>query len=440
MHVGRLQTLSVIPVLPGDSLQLSIDSIFRLAPTRKEIVSECQFDVFGFYVKHRHRYLEDWEDWIQGGVDYVPSFFTTIPIADAAHRNPVYLGLNQCGATLPELLPWGYNFIYQRYFAVPSTSTNGDGQGGFENLDWYPQAEAGADNTRLYGRLAARLPHIMNGASKVQGLNADGFDVNLDEDDRQVDTSGNFLDLASLAQTQARYKSELDRAFFASFYSDIMEKTWNQFITTDQDNRPELLFREKRFISGTEIAGTDDATLGSFVGKTIDRVTFSTRRKAFTEHGYVWIMALPRYPLIHTDEGHKLIQQTNPSYIDMIAERTIVAGQTYQNFAPEQWLTVQQPFTPTAALAEPPVQHYRFQPNRVHPHFKEIPGYPFTQFSSGDIDDYAPYFYHTDEEYADTFQTSQLGQAQLHALINCTKFSLLPPAITNIYAGARNRV
>ena len=36
-HIGRLQTLANIPILPGDSIELDFDSIIRLAPPSLDI-------------------------------------------------------------------------------------------------------------------------------------------------------------------------------------------------------------------------------------------------------------------------------------------------------------------------------------------------------------------------------------------------------------------
>lgn len=187
-HIGRLQTISVIPVIPGDSLQLSIDGIFRTAPTRKEIVSECQIDICAFYVKHRHCYGDDdWIELIGSGLQLdlpVPVGYT----ANADSRDPFYLGIKQCGTTVNRALVEGINRIYQRYFAVPSTDTNGTWA--FANTAFYPNGTTSdLRNTRHFGPRAARLPHILNGGTPVNvTTGADGRVVrNYTDDDWGVE-------------------------------------------------------------------------------------------------------------------------------------------------------------------------------------------------------------------------------------------------------------
>ena len=66
--IGKLQTISCIPVMAGDSISLDFEGVFRLSPLRRNLVVDCCVEIFGFYDKHRHTYGADWITFIKDGV------------------------------------------------------------------------------------------------------------------------------------------------------------------------------------------------------------------------------------------------------------------------------------------------------------------------------------------------------------------------------------
>jgi len=440
-HIGRLQTISVIPVVAGDSLSINLDGILRLAPTRKEIVSECQIDICAFYVPHRHVYGQDWIDSVSQGIqDNVP--MPAGPAVDADSRDPFYLGIHTCGATVNAALNYGYNAILNRYFMVPTTSSNGY-MGGV-NYAFYPNGTTSeAKNTRSYGARIARLPHILNGAVIVnQSVNAGGFNrsyteadwgVQIPQDDPAPGTA--LLDIRDLKSIQSRYRSIQEQNYFAAFYNDVVAQKWDtKGVNTDADQRPTYLGRNTQFISGSDVNGTDDATLGTFIGKTLDRIGFNLPRRLFPEHGNVWIMMVPRFPLVHTREQHPLLATAQNDQKLLLADPGIWAGEPVVAFDPNIWLSGGAGWTPDVeAMQQPYGQEYRYQPNRVHPVFDIIPGYPFTDWNASTFNEW---YYYVDNEYADTFQTSQIAQWQAHMSLAVTKFSSVVDPRTSITAGA----
>lgn len=434
MHIGRIQTLAAIPVEAGASIELNMSGIARLAANRKEVVSECQLDIVAFFVPHRLAYGQAWIDFINAGVDGL-DLIDGISIP-AAYRSAPYLGINTLGPQAPGHLIRGYNSIFYNYFAVPSFVVTGDGADA-TNLNWFPTTEVGAANCRKYGRLAARLPHITNGGNLVDATSAanPAYKQDLTDADAQVPLGSGVFDIRDLARIQGRYKSEAQMAWFAHFYQDVMNERWGTDVSNDADPRnirPTMLMRHIQMLSGTDIDGTDDATLGTFQGKTLERTSFNMPRKFFGEHGVVWVLMLPRYPMVHTDERHPMLYQVAQNYKDMAGDADIVSKEAPVRWDPQAWLdgtgivmpvTTQQPFG----------QQYRFQPNRVHPNFKIIPGYPFSQFKASA--QYQDWLYHYDEEYKETFQTTQIGQAQAQTRLNVFKYSPVPGPVSSIFAG-----
>lgn len=438
-HIGRLQTISVIPVIPGDSVQINIDGIFRLAPTRKEIVSECQIDIMAFFVPHRHVWPDEWPTIVTEGLQSTTTV-TAGPNTSGA-TDCFYLGIKQAGSVLNRALVHGYNAIYQRYFAVPSTTSNGTWT--FTATQFYPTADTSDHrHHRLYGARAARLPHILNGATIVNQGNAGGFTRDYTSSDWGVEIPQDtpnpgtaLLDIRDLKGIQSRYRSVQEQNYFAQFYDDVIGQKWEtDGVNTDADPRPTYLGRDTHFVSGTDVNGTDDATLGSYVGKTIDRLSFKLPRRFMPEHGNVWIMMLPRFPLVHTDEQHPLL--VNPFVANklLLADPAVWAGEPVVPFNPADWLAGGSVFSPSVdAVQQPFGQEYRYQPNRIHPVFEQIPGYPFTAWDTATANDW---YYYKDNEYADTFQTSQIAQWQAHMSVACTKFSSIIDPKNSIFAGA----
>lgn len=440
-HIGRLMTAQIIPVRAGESLSISLDAILRLAATRKEIVSECIWEAFGFFVPHRHLYGSDtWKDLLKEGVDAVNPLITinTGVAIDPLVASAPYLCINNTGLELPLHTVAGYNFIYQRYFAVPNTNTNGtDAQGGFENLDYFPApGDADEENLRLYGKLCARLPHILNGATPVDnGTTADGdaLDLEYDGADTLVPVVVSDFDIRDLADIQSRLRSETEKHLFGAFYHDLMDRKFGTKVTRDADQMPELLFHEQIAVSGHDVNGTDDARLGTFVGKTIGRVGFSMPRKAFNEHGQVWIMVLCRYPLIHCFEKHPITHGNGASfsYDELIAEAERVAAIAPIPFVPTKYIDNELAYTPTFDLREAFGQHYRWHPNSVHQRFADIPGYPFIKTPINDNP--MQFYYHANEDYSDTFQDSQMEHWQLHGQMIIDKFTDLPGPLSSFF-------
>lgn len=441
-HIGRIQTISVTPVIPGDSIKATIDGIMRLAPTRKEVVSECQVDICAFYVKHRHVLgNQEWVDFLRS-TPQTANPFTGVAVA-ADYRDPFYLGIKQCGATVNKALLRGYNFIYARYFMVPASLQNGEGTYSISEsnngLDYYPTNEGFAKNYRRFGALAARLPHILNGANILNALGT-GFQMSqFDANDWGVlinDTTPNvgLLDIRDLAKIQARFKTVTKGNWYAQFYNDVLQERYHtKGVNTDADKRPDYLGRVTINLSGHDVDGTADATLGSFIGKTLGRLHFNMNRRFFPEHGNLWLMMVPRFPLVHTKEQHPLLTNPTPNGQLLAADPALVAKMPPVNYDPAQWLAGGSVFTPSGNIVQPYGQEYRYQTHRVHPVFEQIPGYPFSQWDSTQPWDW---YYYRNNEYADTFQTSQVAQWQAHLRVDMTRYSSLPSIESSIFAGA----
>ena len=60
--IGRLLTLDRYDVVPGDTFDINISGVLRLAPLRRNLTVDAKIDLFGFYIPHRHIYGQKWID------------------------------------------------------------------------------------------------------------------------------------------------------------------------------------------------------------------------------------------------------------------------------------------------------------------------------------------------------------------------------------------
>lgn len=444
-HIGRNQCVTVIPVIAGDGIELSIDGIFRLATTRQEIVSECQVDICAFFVKYQHIInvnsgsTDYWDRQLKLGLQLdteEPTFINVNP----GDRNAFYLGIRETGAFVGTHLVRAHNFVFQRAYCVPST--NGNGAWAATDLNYFPSGTLSeAVNHRKYGPRCARLPHILNGATVVNQPRADGlgrqysdadWGVLIPQDTPAAGTA--LLDIRDLEQIKSRYKSVQEQNYFATFYDDVIKKKWGTKVNTDADKQPDHCGRNTMFISGADVNGTGDANLGSFVGKTLGRVGFKMPRKTFQQHGLLLIYMLPRFPLAHTREQHPLLASTTWDPKKMLADPTVMAAEPVEAFDPGRWLAGGSLWTPNInALQQPYGQEYRYQPNRIDPIFESLDGFPYTQWDSANYNDW---YYYRDNEYDDVFQDSMLGHWRSYMQVTASRFSTLPAPTTSIMAGA----
>ena len=408
-EIGHLQTLACVPVMAGDSMSLDLEGIWRLSPLRRNLVVDCNIDLFAFFVPHRHIYGESWIQFIKDGYNSVISFNPAGPASPPAALS--YLGAEfEVNEELPLWMVGGYNQIWNRYFRTPSDTTKE-----------YPitRIPTTADEQRA-GYRCGPLP--MPWSTGTQDL--------MDGAEREVPVDVDTFDIVDLNRVQAQYKTEVDREFFGLRYNDILNTAFGSTVNTDADERPTLLGRQSFWLSGYDVDGTDDASLGSYSGKSAGVGRISMRRKFFSEHGALWVMCLPRFPTIHVDERHFLHSATDPSYLEIAGDPSIVSAETPAEAVHEDYFR-------NASLAQlgvvPYGQWYRYHPSRVHRQYDVLDGFTFmdTQITTKDLA-----WYISSGEYDEVFQTTQLQHWQSHSRINIRCLRNVPPARVGLYAGA----
>lgn len=405
--MGRLMTLALIPNVAGDSIGINFRGIFRLSPLRRNLVVDAHCDLYVFWVPHRHVYGDDWINFIKQGVDEAITFDTV----DYTGTNGIeYLGAPRLTGVNPLWPLAGYNRIWNRYFRVPTDTSA-------VLADTAPGTDA---DTQAFGRLCARIKSIWS----------TGIDETTDVSDREVSTAGNVMDILSLRQIQARYQSEQTRDYFGQRYNDLLKATWGSNVNIDADERPQMLWKSQNFLSGYDVDGTGDATLGQYSGKSVGTMSFDMPRRYLPEHGALYVMALLRFPTIHINEIHYLHNQSQPTYKQISGDPEVWKGEPPLDHEVQDFFAGSSDSTDLGHM--PYGQWYRWHPHTVHDQFRQLQGFTFGT-DDPTSKDTARYVQAT--EYNDTFANEALAQWHSQARIGVIAARPITSALQSIYAG-----
>ncbi len=431
--IGHLQTLSVTPVIAGDSLSINLHSLIRLSPLRRQLSVDAQVDLFAFYCPHKLVYGDDWITMIKEGVD------STVTLgSDTVAGGPIginFLGTQKIQTTTHPL--WalrGYNRIWDRYFRYLKMTP--------EVGDWLC-----FDTTRPATHTAANSP--ISDANDVANYGypcarlktpwTTGNITTVDDDDHIFDApvvaTDAKVDLLDLELVRQRYKTEQERDWFMTRYTDILAKTWGSGVAPDSasDERPHLLARKTFSLAGFDIDGTDDATLGVSSGKSLTNTALKINRKFMPEHGTVWCLGLIRFPAIGYTEATALAENAAPTYTQIMGDYDISKVQPPVDILASKYHSN----GGAVAIGTMPFgQEYRWHENHVHANYVTVDGFPFindADLAAGHV----KHVYHSLGEYDNTFQTQQLGHYTIQSAVNIEAHRKFPTARESIMAGTR---
>lgn len=411
--IGRLQVKSIIPIVAGDSMSLYMHSIFRLSALRRYMSVDAQIDNFAFYIPYRHIYGDDWKTFIQSGHDESVTF-STHTFTSIQH----YLPYVQQSASCPLWLIAGYNRIWNRYFRMPT-----------DTASLLSDTDEIADGTDPVGTRTGRLIGRLKTPWTTPNLGTEVTD-----DDKKIPLKGTnpneYIDLLDIDLIKSQYKTEIERDWFNTRYSDIIDNTWGGRVNIDADERPELIMRESHPLSGYDVDGTAGSEFGSFTGKAMSNPEFKFNRRYFPEHGTLWIMSTVRFPTIHIQETHPLVQTPNPDYQFFAADPELSCHVPPAELDISEWLVGQ---SNGGTYGEIPFgQHYRFQPNVVDLDMSQLQGFPWLD-NSGNVQNNL--IYHQIGDYDNVFQSTQLQHWQAQSRIAVSVSRKFPTAQQSIFAG-----
>jgi len=402
--IGSLQTVSCVPVVAGDSMQMDFQGLFRLAPLVRNLYLDAKLDLFAFYVPYRHIYGDDWTAFIKDGVDEATTF-GTYTATDVIRCTGAY----QTG-TIPKWNIASYARIWNRYFRHPTDANQ---------IDDDHLKDTGDSDIAQYGMKCTYLKRIWN----------TGVDEELVDADHILDTTADKLDLFDLVQTQNRLETERQREWFGQRYADVMRNAFGTNVNIDADERPELIMRTSQWLSGHDVDGTASDNLGKYAGKAYGVGELSFPMKFFPEHGSLWLMALIRFPSIPNYEKHYLYSQAEPSYKVIAGDPDVVANEPPIVLDVADYI---ENATCNDAGLIPYAQWYREHPSYVHDKYRDVTGHPFISKVIATADDSR---YITAGEYDNIFQTEALKHWNLQGHIGLTAKRVIPDPKTSIFAG-----
>jgi hypothetical protein len=240
------------------------------------------------------------------------------------------------------------------------------------------------------------------------------------------------MDILDLSQVRAQYWTEQLRDWFGVRYTDILEAGFGSNVNIDADERPNLVMRKTSFLSGYDVDGTGDASLGQYSGKSAGVCTVNVPRRFFAEHGSVWIMALLRFPTIHEQEIHYLFKKSNPTYKEISGDHRLWEMEPPIDHDVGDFFTGS---SSTQDLGTSPYgQWYRMHPSIVHQSYQEVQGFTFTKTIPASID--AARYIQADE-FQNTFQTNQLGDWQSQGRIDVTAMRPIGAPLQSVFAGVK---
>ena len=473
--------------MAGDSISLKMAAILRLSPLRRHLSMDGMVDMFAFYVPHRHIYGEDWVRFLTEGIDEN----VTLPSV-VIDKGTQCLGFRADeNMVRGKHVLAGYNQIWNRYFRFPSDRdiTTGyfgeipddapvdyrDGRDAtrstytFQVVEYAPTldrrkagfrdtitiAQYNELSTTEKGNYVAVKRDVKTGSEKFvvdenecrkygrvicrpKDIITTGITARYGEEDREVqqEENGN-IDIVDIERMQARYKSELRRDYGAAAdrYIDVLKAAFGTGnVNIDADQRPMLLSHMRQWLSGYDVDGTGDNSLGQFAGRGIGKYTFGFPRRRFAEHGQIWVLAVMRYPTLRRGETSYL-DRPNLSYPEQACDPLIIAAEP-PHVAKQEWYFPYRD-TDTDIPGEVPWgQWYRqsVPPGHYHSDYDVVQGYPFGYGS--DFNSFRDLHYVRSEDYDNIFQTDQLAHMQFSTKLNWGVSRICPPSGFSINAGA----
>ena len=267
--LGRLMTLSTIPVISGDSFSEEMVGSLRLSPLRRGLTVDSCVDILSFYVPYRHIYGQEWVDMMKEGVSSSPmSQVSTVP---ASYQNLSYLGVSSAGiygqrTSLPKWLHDGYRNIYNNYFKIPYLDNSAP-------LDSLSTFVLNDEENHQYGARCQYLKSLWSTPAPLQMGSSLDRDISL-----PVSGAVGTLNASELTSRLGEIQTDEERAMFAHRYRDVISNVFGGKTTIDADQRPQLLMRSTFWASGYDVDGTSQESLGQFSGRVLQSFSHKVPR------------------------------------------------------------------------------------------------------------------------------------------------------------------
>ncbi len=433
--LGRVQTLTTINVVAGDTMSIDADIALRFTPLRLPMVLDAKVDIYACYVKHRNVYGETWVQMIEEGVNGT----TTLPsytIDNVASFPLEYLAGNGRQTSIPKHYIDGYNMCWNEFNRIPNVTEkypndyvigaewsptgyhaadgydSGNQNGTITEKDFaeFLKDKHGWTDARLQSKGFRGTKSTVDAVSndilalfsyhELIGYNPSNFMPKMQANERefgrrvarlpkdwnsalptynynskdfgQVDIANNKFDLLDVAQARVSIASEIERDWFTNRYRDFISNTFGAGgVSIDADDRPELLFHDSGYMSGYEIDSTDGT--GETSGKSATMLNVKMPPKFFNEHGMLWLFCIVRFPSIVSQHKHYLCR-------DNLDYKTISGDPVVMNNEPPVEYSVSDVFSGITDTNNLSMKlgvrsfgdWFRWQPDAIHNRFHDF--------------------------------------------------------------------
>lgn len=434
--MGGLKTLFTRKLIAGDSIDLNMRGLFRLAPLKRHLNMDAQIDVCVFYVKDRQIYGQDFIDFIKDGVD------NAVTLPSITLPSPVGITYMSClgmlhkpGQAYPRWAIEPYNRIWNRYYLIPSVTPEIPDSDDYSPLETTaPTGHTSANSPLPISSSIIQARHGYPIARLKNSYNT-GIVSNLTPADREVaiPVSGTAdLDIIDLEKVKARYRTEVEREYFNIRYSDVMKGTWGSGVNVDADERPTMLYRATSSMSGFDVNGQGDANLGEFSGKSMANHGFDMPRFYVPEHGSLWVTASVRFPAIMYNEYNPLSQIPNPTYVELAGDYDVVSAQGEENMTSTDWFDNSSGFS----IGNVPYGNwYRGGHSFVDHNLLTLDNFPFIR--NLNMADHIDVAYERLGEYDAIFKSSSQANWQAQCAFKCIAHRRYPSGRRTLFAGTR---
>ena len=282
-RIGRLTQVCHLPVIAGDSIEISMNGFLRLNPLRRPLAFDLKVDMWGFFNPYRWTYdgfLEEIETQTDGTA-------TTFPANTAGDHVPALL--MNCGAhSHPSHRFADYLRVYNQYFKPP------------DNVDAAGTVFLG-ELERLFGVTVAPLKTGWTTFGPEQFVNVASESID----------SVNSFNVSLVNLTRQRWEEDQLREWTGQRLQDIYKRQYGARIPREVIQEPIFLGGHSRWLSSHDVDGQSGAELGSVVGKVVAPLRWRMPRRFQGEHGTIQVVMVVRPHPVFNRACHYLDRPAN---------------------------------------------------------------------------------------------------------------------------------
>ena len=318
LKMGRLQTVSRLPVIPGDTFMGKIGILSRLSPFKKVLLADLQYDAYTFYCPMRDYYeglgLDSVNVWRRFILDQGRTTNLNAYLNSTDQRRP-FLKLTQ--GTYRRDIPWSYYRFHEGFFEDPDFNAarlfgsnaaplvkkcKKTGRDSFteSSLDPNLGTSAGEENpVAWYGEKVSKLKTIYTSLRKEPLGDKPTASLEV--------SSGNVeLDMTRLGYEAQKNRRETiqntynRRANLQSFYQSVYgtkPRDWN-------DAFPELVAHQRANARISDVISQGDERLGEKVSHGVAYFELNMPPRFFAEHGWLWTVVVMRTEPFFPDQRY----------------------------------------------------------------------------------------------------------------------------------------